>query len=251
MIDTHCHLDIEDYENLEEIIHHMDGHMIVSGVDRKSNEHVVKLCEKYEKIYGMIGFHPEFANQFTEEEKQLLESQLNHKKIVAVGEIGLDYHYGKEDMDVQKRVFIEQILLAQKYNKPVVIHSRDAIADTYDILEKYHIEKIPSVMHCYSSSAEMAEKFLKLNMKFGIGGVVTFKNSEKLKEVVRKMPLESLLLETDSPYLTPEPFRGTKNEPANVKYVAEKIAELKQITVEEVKKQTTENACKLFHIPIM
>lgn len=250
MIDTHCHLDYEEYENLEEVIQEMDGYMIVSGVNRKTNEQVIELCHKYNHIFGTIGFHPEYAKEFNQTEYEHLKEQLQEEKIVGVGEIGLDYHYGKEDMEVQKNVFQKQILLAQSYQMPIVVHSRDAIMDTYTMLKECHIEKYPSVLHCYSSSVEMAFEFLKLNMKFGIGGVVTFKNAGKLKDVVTQLPLCSLLLETDSPYLTPEPFRGERNKPSNVKYVAEKIAELREISVLQVRKETTKNACEVFHLTI-
>lgn len=249
MIDTHCHLNETDYEDLTAVISHMGNNiMIVAGTNREENEQVLKLCSQYDNIYGTIGFHPEFASAWNEEEATYLEAQLRHPKIVGIGEIGLDYHYETDNKELQKRVFREQLFLAHKHQLPVVIHSRDAIQDTYQLLKEGHIEEIPSIMHCYSSSLEMAREFLKLNMKLGIGGVVTFKNGSKLKEIVKKLPLSSFVLETDSPYLSPEPFRGKINEPKNAVYVAEMIASLKNLSLAEVLTETTNTACSIFHI---
>lgn len=245
MIDTHCHLD--EYNNLDEIIDHMkDNLMITSGVDTKTNTFVLDAV-KHPTIYGTIGLHPENIDEDYEEALTFIEQHIHDDKIVGIGEIGLDYHYTKENIELQKEVFKRQLMLAQKCHKMVVIHSRDAILDTYNILKELNFkEKL--VLHCYSSSKEMADRFLEFNVMFGIGGVLTFKNSEKLKEVVEHIPLKFLLLETDSPYLTPEPYRGKKNEPCNIYYVALKIAEIKGIKVEEVLAQTTENAKRQFDL---
>lgn len=248
MIDTHCHL--EEYENLDEIIKHMEkNYMIASGVDKKTNMFVLETVKKYHNVYGVIGIHPENIHENYEEELIFVENHIKDPKIVGIGEIGLDYYYTKENIDVQKEVFKKQLLLAQKYHKTIVIHSREATLDTYNVLKELDIkEKI--VLHCYSSSKEMAFKFLEFNMMFGIGGVITFKNSQKLKEVVEHMDLSHLLLETDSPYLSPEPFRGKKNEPYNILYVARKIAEIKGIDVEEVLRVTMNNAVRQFDLPV-
>ena len=245
MIDTHCHLD--EYDNLDEIINHMkDNVMITSGVDMKTNKFVLEVV-KHPTIYGTIGLHPENVNDNYEEELRFIEEHINDEKIVGIGEIGLDYHYTKENIELQKEVFKRQLILAQKCHKMVVIHSRDSILDTYTILKELKFkEKV--VLHCYSSSLEMAKRFLEFPIMFGIGGVLTFKNEKKLKEIVKELPLEYLLLETDSPYLTPEPFRGKKNEPYNIYYVACKIAEIKGIKAEEVLKITTENAKRQFDL---
>ena len=251
MIDTHCHLSRKDTPNLEEIINRMNGHiMIVSGADKDSNREVIALCNKYPNIYGTLGIHPNEITSDVEDELAWIEQQMNNPKIVGIGEIGLDYHYPDFDSELQKRIFIKQINLAKKYHKPIVIHSRDALMETFQILKEHLSTDQKAVMHCYSGSVEMAREFVKLGIMLGVGGVVTFKNAKKLVEVVKEIPLEHLLLETDSPYLTPEPFRGKKNEPYNVSYVAEKIAEIKKIPVERVFEVTTLNAISEFDLPI-
>lgn len=248
MIDTHCHIFKEYYENIDEIINNMNGYMIVAGVNDSSNLEVIQLVNKYENVYGVIGIQPEEVNNMSDNSIKLIEDNLNNPKIVGIGEIGLDYYWDTSYKDKQIEVFKTLLALASKYNKPVVIHSRDAIADTFNILKEY--PSLKSVLHCYSSSLEMAREFVKKGIMLGIGGVVTFKNSKKLQEIVKEIPLENLLLETDSPYLTPEPFRGMQNKPENVQLVAEKIAEIKNISVEEVIKVTTDNAKRQFDLNI-
>lgn len=249
MIDTHCHLNKEDYENLDQVIKNMGNNiMIVSTASPQDIEEVIELCETHKNIYGTIGIHPEFADTYTEENLKHLEKYLNHPKIVGIGEIGLDYHYTKENQEKQKELFIKQIHLANKYNKTIVIHTRDAILDTYNILETEKDPNIKCDLHCYSGSLEMAKNFIKLNTVFGIGGVLTFKNEKKLKEIVKELDLKYFVLETDSPYLTPEPYRGHKNEPKNIYFVAQKIAELKEKNIEEILEATTQNAIKQFDI---
>lgn len=251
MIDTHCHLGKEDYDDITKVIKNMGNNiMVVSTASPEDIEDVVKLCDTYSNIYGTIGIHPEFASTYKENDLELLEKYLTHPKIVGIGEIGLDYHYTKENKQDQFDLFIKQINLANKYNKTIVIHSRDAIEDTYNIIRQYKNENIKCNMHCYSGSLEMAKKFIPLNTTFGIGGVLTFKNEKKLKEIVKELELKHFVLETDSPYLTPEPIRGHKNEPVNIKYVAEKIADLKNIDINIVFKETTNNALRLFDINI-
>lgn len=250
LIDTHCHLSKNDYENLEEVISQMkENTIITSGVSLETNKEVLKLCQEYSNIYGTIGIHPEEINNITEEDFIFLEEHINDPKVVGIGEIGLDYYWVKDNKEDQQRVFIRQLELAKKYNKPVVIHSRDSIQDTYDILKSMNLN-IPIDIHCYSSSLEMARKFIKLGARLGIGGVLTFKNSDKLKEIVDNIDLKHLLLETDSPYLAPEPIRGTKNVPFNTYFVAKKISEIKGLTVDEVLKITSENAISQFDLPI-
>lgn len=245
MIDTHAHLD--DYDNLEEIVKKVDK-IIVSGVDRKSNEFVLDVVNKFDNLYGTIGIHPTEVSLMNDDDLKHLEENLINDKIVGLGEVGLDYHYGKEYRNLQIDIFKKQIELAKKYNKTLVIHSRDAIEDTYNILNESNIGDLKVVLHCYSGSKEMFKKFIKFNMKFGISGVVTFKNSEKLKDIVKSFDLKYFLLETDSPYLSPEPFRGKKNEPYNIIYNARKISEIKGISVEEVLKVTTNNATTQFDL---
>lgn len=250
IIDTHCHLDIKDYDNLEEVIKNMEGnYMIASGYNLESNKHVIELINKYDNIFGTIGLHPSDVTEDYESDLLFIESNINNPKIVGVGEIGLDYYWEKDNKELQKEVFIKQIELARKYNKTIVIHSREAILDTYNILDEY-LGNNKAVLHCYSSNIEMAKRFKKFNIKFGIGGVLTFKNSSKLKEVVKELNLSDLLLETDSPYLTPEPYRGKKNEPFYTKYVAEAIAKIKEVEYEKVLEITTQNAISQFDLNI-
>ncbi len=239
MVDTHCHITSEYYDNILEVISKMkDNIIIVSSTNKEDIKEVISLCN-YKNIYGTIGIYP------TEElDLKIIEDNINNKKIVGIGEIGLDYHL-EHNKEEQKNKFIKQLDLARKYNKTVVIHTRDAIQDTYDILKNY--KDLKKVIHCYSGSLEMAKEFIKIGCRLGIGGVLTFKNS-KLKDVVKEVDLKYLLLETDSPFLAPEPLRGTKNEPYNVIYVAKKIAEIKNISLEEVLDITTLNAKDQFDL---
>lgn len=249
MIDTHCHIFKEYYPNLEEVINKMGNNiMIVSATNPKDNIEVLELCEKYPTVYGTLGYHPEEVDTITDANLSWLEEHIQHPKIVGIGEIGLDYYWTKENKDKQKELFIRQMKLAEKYHKCAVIHSRDAIEDTYEIVKQY--AHVKTVIHCFSSSLEMAQKFIKLGSKLGIGGVLTFKNSNKLKEIVKTLDLSNFLLETDSPYLSPEPYRGKQNQPYNIIYVAEKIAEIKGISKEEVLKATTANSISQFDLPI-
>ena len=246
MIDTHCHVLSEYYNNIEEVIKKMeDNIIIVSGTNDKDNQEVIDLCNKYKNVYGTIGIHPTEIDNITENSYQIIIDNINKKKIVGIGEIGLDYYWNKEDKEKQKEVFIKQLDIARKYNKAVVIHSREAIGDVYEIIKNY--SDLKKDIHCFTGSIEMANNFIKIGCKLGIGGVLTFKNS-KLKEVIKEIPIQAILLETDSPFLTPEPLRGKKNEPYNVIYVANKIAEIKGISQAEVLKQTTLNAINQFDL---
>lgn len=250
MVDTHCHLFKEYYDNIDEIVSNMkDNYIIVSGSDEESNKEVMELIEKYPNVFGTIGIHPSSVNNISKKDLDFIEKNIFHPKIVAIGEVGLDYHYDKDNIEKQKEIFIKQIKIAKDNKKAIVIHSRDSIEDTYNIL-KENINKEKIILHCYSSSYEMAKRFLEFNVMFGIGGVLTFKNSKTLKEVVEKIDIEYLLLETDSPYLSPEPLRGLKNQPINITFVAQKIADLKKISLEEVLKTTTDNAKSQFDLNI-
>ena len=244
LIDTHCHLD--EYEDIDNIIN-FDGFMITSGCDRKSNEKVLELVEKYDNIYGTLGIHPECVDTVSEDDYKFIEDNLSNKKIVGIGEIGLDYHYEGFAKEKQINVFKRQLDIASKYNKPVVVHSRDAIADTYNILKEYNIK---GCIHCFSSSLEMAREIIKLGYKIGIGGVVTFKNGKRIQEIVENIDLSNILIETDSPYLSPEPFRGKRNEPKNVYYVAKKISEIKGVDISYVLDVTNNNAKSQFDLNI-
>jgi len=246
-IDTHCHLFDEYYDNIEDIINKCRKNnirrIIVSGVDMKSNLEVLELVRRYDMVYGSIGFHPTELKDFSYDDLVWLEEHINDNKIVAVGEIGLDYHYDDTDKKLQKEVLKRQLDIAKKYNKPIIFHSRDAIGDTYNILKEY---KLSGVIHCYSGSVEMAREFTKLGYMIGVGGVVTYKNSKVLKEVVKDTPLSYILLETDAPYLSPEPYRGKKNDSSNIGEIAKSIADLKQTSILDVSRVTTYNAERLF-----
>lgn len=247
LIDTHCHLSSFDYENVDEIIKNMDGIMIASGCSDETNKEVLKLVEKYSNVYGAIGIHPQDVDTVTDESFKLIEENLNNPKIVAIGEIGLDYYWVKDNKEKQIELFKKQLDLATKYNKPVIIHSRDSIQNVFDILKKY---KLKGSIHCFNSSLEMAKEFIKIGYKIGVGGVVTFKNAKKLQDIVKDLDLKDILLETDSPFLTPEPYRGKKNEPSYVYHVAKRISELKNIEVDEVISITGENAIKEFDLSL-
>ena len=246
MIDTHCHVFKEYYSNIDEVINKMKNNIIIiSGTNDQDNQEVLELCKKYPNVYGTIGIHP--TEKYSSNSLKFIEDNLNNEKIVGIGEIGLDYYWNKDNKETQKEIFIKQLDLARKYNKPVVIHNREATNDTYEILKNY--SDLKKDIHCYSGSLEMAKNFIKINCRLGIGGVVTFKNN-KLKEVLKEIDLKYLMLETDSPFLTPEPHRGKQNEPYNIIYVANKIAEIKEFSLEEVLKQTTLNAIDQFNLNI-
>ena len=247
LIDTHCHLSYDDYDNLEEILNNKDCIMIASGCNNKTNKEVIELVNIYDNVYGTLGIHPEEIDSINEISFKLIEENLSNPKIVGIGEIGLDYYWRNDNKDQQKEIFEKQLKLATKYRKSIVVHSREAIQDTYNILRKYDLR---GSIHCFSSSLEMAKEFIKLGYKIGIGGTVTFKNSKKLQDIVKELDLNNILLETDSPYLSPEPFRGKKNNPTNVYYVALKLSELKGVSVENVIKITNDNAIQEFDLKI-
>lgn len=246
MIDTHCHISTEYYDDIDSIVNNMNGYMITAGVDDDTNLEVIDLVSKYDKLFGVIGIQPEEVKKFSNKSIEIIEKNINNPKIVGVGEIGLDYYWDDTYKDEQIKVFKKMMDIARKYNKTVVIHSREAIKDTFDIISEY--SDVKCVLHCYSSSVEMAREFIKKGVMLGIGGVLTFKNSKKLVEVVKEIPIEYLLLETDSPYLSPEPYRGKQNIPNNIEIVAQKIAEIKKISVEDVLKITTDNAIRQFNL---
>ena len=245
-IDTHCHLSMEDYDDIDKVIEENKNALVekivVSGCSRESIEEVMDLKDKYDMVYVTIGYHPEYADTITESDLDSLKTLLNEKKVVGIGEIGLDYHYTKENKDKQIWLFEEQLKIADAFNLPVVIHSRDATMDTINILKKY---KVKGIIHCFSGSLETANIYISMGFLLGIGGVVTFKNS-KLKDVVKEVPLESIVLETDSPYLTPVPFRGKINSSKYLEYIANFIADIKNISVEELAEITSKNASSLF-----
>lgn len=218
--------------------------MVVVGYDMKSSKRAVEIASQNEFIYATVGISPNDLEGILEEDLKVIEELASHEKVVAIGEIGLDYYYD-EDKELQKAMFLKQIDIAKKVNKPIVIHCRDAYEDTYHIVEK---AKIKGIMHCYSGSDQMAMRFIKLGYYISLAGPVTFKNAKMPKLVAQNVPLESLLIETDDPYMAPVPYRGKMNEPANVIYIAKEIAKLKHIKEDEVAIQTYKNALKAFHI---
>lgn len=242
-IDTHCHVLSEYYNNIEVIvkkcIENNVTKIIVSGCDMKSNKEVLELVNKYDIIYGTLGFHPTELEDFKEEYFDFLIENINNKKIVGIGEIGLDYHYENTDKEKQRRIFNKQLEIAERFNRPVVIHSRDAIQETYDMLSKYNLK---GSIHCFSGSLEMAKLFIRLGYKIGVGGIITFKNAKNIIKVIENIDLSYILLETDSPYLSPEPYRGSKNDPSNIPIIAEKLASLKNVSIAEVARVTTSSA---------
>lgn len=246
-IDIHCHLDKCYYDNIDEVILNANNNgvnkLIFNGCNIDSNKEVLDLISKYDCVYGAIGFHPTELNDIKEEDYVFLEDNIKNNKIVAIGEIGLDYHYEDTDRELQKENFIRQLKIAKKYNLPVIVHSRDSIQDTYNILKEYPVK---GVLHCYSGSLEMAREFIKLGYFISVGGIVTFKNAKNIIEVIKDIDLSYIMLETDSPYLTPDPYRKNKNEPMYVPVIANKIAEIKGISVDMVRDVTTLNALGLF-----
>ena len=247
MIDTHAHILSEYYDDIDELVNDLKNKNVLRVLNAASNLsesiEVLNLSKKYKNLLlPVIGIHPESVSEC--DNLNEIEQLIKDNKVYAVGEIGLDYYWIKDNKEEQKDLFIKQIELASKYNLPIVVHTRDSIQDTFNILKQY---KVRGVIHAYSGSIEMAREFIKLGFKLGIGGVLTFKNS-KLYEVILSIDLKDILLETDSPYLTPEPFRGKKNNPSNVYYVAKRIAEIKNISVEEVIETTKNNAIELFDI---
>lgn len=250
IIDTHIHLNDEKYrENFSQIIKEAKaagvGKMIVVGYDYESSRWAIDLAERYDYLYAAVGLHPGEAPKENDRRLHWLRRLLTHPRVVAIGEIGLDYHWDKTYADLQKEYFVTQIAMANESGLPVIIHSRDAASDTAAIL---YDNAVPGVLHCYSMGAEMAKEFVHRGYYLGIGGVLTFKNSRELRRVVKETALEHLLSETDGPYLAPEPYRGRLNKPSYLKYVIEKIAEIKELAPEAVISALRRNAQRLFKI---
>ncbi len=246
LIDTHCHLEKKEYDDLEKTIEKIfesdTKFLIVSGYDLTSSEEAVNLAHRYKNIYASVGFHPSECNSISNDDYIRLEELLKDSKTVAIGEIGLDYHYDIDNIYKQKKLFKRQLEIAEKVNKPVIIHNRESSSDLLDMLS---IHKVRGVIHCFSENEYYANKFIELGFLLGIGGVITFKNS-KLKDVIKDIPIDKLVLETDSPYLSPEPFRGTKNDPSKLEYIARALATIKDVTYSEVAHITSLNAASLF-----
>lgn len=252
IFETHAHYDDEQFnEDREELLVSLPAQGIETvvniGASLEGCKASIELANQYSHIYAAVGVHPDEVGTLNEETFAWLKKQYSHEKVVAVGEIGLDYYWDKEGHDIQKEWFIAQLQLAKEKNLPVVIHSRDATEDTLEIMRKYG-STLKGVIHCFSGSVEVAREYVKMGYYIGVGGVVTFKNSKKLKEVVVDIPLENLVLETDCPYLAPTPFRGKRNNSTYLSYVAEEIALLKGISYEEVVRITRQNGKELYGI---
>lgn len=243
-VDTHAHIFEEYYDDIEQVLKEAQENkikfIINNGCDRKSNKEVINNLNDH--LYGAIGIHPEYVENYEENDLKFIEENLSNPRILAIGEIGLDYHYTKENKEKQIKLFERQLELAEKYNIPVIVHSRDATEDTINCLKKF---KVKGTIHSFSGSYETAQIYLKMGFKLGINGVITFKNSN-LKDVIKRLSLNDFVLETDSPYLTPAPFRGTKNASKNIYYIAEFIANLFEISIDELAEVTNQNVKSIF-----
>ncbi len=253
IFETHAHYDDrqfdEDRDEVIRAVHERGVHPIVNiGASIESTKTTLELAHKYDFVYAAVGVHPDGVEELNDETFLWLTKQTRDERCVAVGEIGLDYHWHEkeEHRKLQRYWFAKQLELAGSAGLPVVIHSRDAAADTMQVMRENHAEEIPGIIHCYSYSREMALEFVKMGYCIGVGGVVTFKNAKKLAETVEAVPMERIVLETDCPYMAPDPYRGTRNDSGNIPYVIAKIAQIKGITPKEVEKITEENAYRLF-----
>lgn len=253
IFDTHAHYDDEAFDEdrdalLTGLPENGIARVVNVGASLASCERTIELMNRYDYIYGAIGVHPSETAELDDKAFEWLRQQCQLEKCVAVGEIGLDYYWDEPDRELQKTWFRRQLNMARELDKPVIIHSRDAAKDTVDLMTEEHAEEIGGVIHCYSYTKETAEVFLKMGFYFGIGGVLTFKNAKKLKEAVAYIPLERIVLETDCPYLAPEPNRGKRNSSLNIPYVIKALAEIKGVEEETVRQAAWENAHKLYRL---
>lgn len=252
-IDTHVHLNADQYdEDLQDVITRAREKgvqkMVVIGFDTKTIKRAISIAEADPDIYAVVGWHPVDAVDCTEQDLEWIEELAKHEKVVGIGETGLDYYWDKSPKEVQQEIFRKQIRLAQRVDLPLIIHNRDATGDVIRILEEEEAHLTGGIMHCFGGSVETARRAIDMNFMISLGGPVTFKNAKTPKEVAKEIALEHLLIETDAPYLAPHPFRGKRNEPSYVPLVAEEIARLKEIPVEQVAEVTTKNAEKFFGI---
>ena len=248
IIDSHCHLLSNEYDNLDEVIKKSlkaVDKLIINGYDLKTSKEAVDIATKYENIYAAVGIGPDSVDNVDMNTINEIEKLIDNKKVVAIGEIGLDYYWTKENKEKQIYVFENMLSLAKKYNKPVIVHSRESISDVFNLLKTANIK---GIMHCYSGSYEMAKEFIKLGFLIGVGGVITFKNAKIIKEVVKNISVSNISLETDSPYLSPEPKRGTKNDSSNLIYIINKIADIKGVEAKEVINETGKSVSLMFNI---
>ena len=247
LVDTHCHIFNEYYDNIDDVINDAKknnvGIIVSAGVDNKTNEELIKTSKEYPNMYICLGIHPEEADNYKDIDLDFIEKSINNPKLLAIGEIGLDYHYEGYDKEKQIILFEKQLELANKYDLPVVVHSRDATQDTINILKRYDLR---GIIHSFSGSYETAQEYIKMGYKLGINGVVTFKNAHII-DVIKKIGIENFVLETDSPYLTPEPLRGKKNSPSNVKHIANFLIEQLNIDEKELIDITNSNVKEIFY----
>ncbi|TCT11668.1 TatD DNase family protein [Natranaerovirga pectinivora] len=253
IFESHAHYDDKQFdEDRDEILKELPNkgieYVVNVGADLDSSQKSVALSEKYDYIYAAVGVHPHDALSIDESIIQRIDTLAEHKKVIAIGEIGLDYYYDNSPQTIQKLWFERQIELAKEKKLPIIVHSREAAKDTMDIVKGTHADKVGGVIHCFSYSYEIAKEYVDMGFYIGIGGVITFKNSKKSKEVVKGIPLKSLLLETDCPYLAPVPYRGKRNHSAYLDLVAKEIADIKGVEYDEVIKITRENGIKLFDV---
>lgn len=245
-VDTHCHIFKSDYDNIDEVLNNASNnnvkYYINNGSDREYNKEVLELVKEYDNMYGALGIHPETVDDYSLDDIEFIKNNLSNEKIVAIGEIGLDYHYTKENKDEQIKLLEMQLSLAEEYNLPVIIHSRDATEDTINTLKKFNCR---GTIHSFSGSLETAKIYIKMGYLLGVNGVITFKNCN-IKDVIKEVGLDNIVLETDSPYLTPVPCRGMQNNPSHILDIAKFVSELYNVSLEELSYRTNENIKRMY-----
>lgn len=245
-VDTHCHIFKSDYDNIDEVLNNASNnnvkYYINNGSDREYNKEVLELVKEYDNMYGALGIHPETVDDYSLDDIEFIKNNLSNEKIVAIGEIGLDYHYTKENKDEQIKLLEMQLSLAEEYNLPVIVHSRDATEDTINTLKKFNCR---GTIHSFSGSLETAKMYIKMGYLLGVNGVITFKNCN-IKDVIKEVGLDNIVLETDSPYLTPVPYRGMQNNPSHILDIAKFVSELYNVSLEELSYRTNENIKRMY-----
>lgn len=245
-VDTHCHIFKSDYDNIDEVLNNASNnnvkYYINNGSDREYNKEVLELVKEYDNMYGALGIHPEAVDDYSLDDIEFIKNNLSNEKIVAIGEIGLDYYYTKENKDEQISLLEMQLSLAEEYNLPVIIHSRDATEDTINTLKKFNCR---GTIHSFSGSLETAKIYIKMGYLLGVNGVITFKNCN-IKDVIKEVGLDNIVLETDSPYLTPVPYRGMQNNPSHILDIAKFVSELYNVSLEELSYRTNENIKRMY-----
>ena len=245
-VDTHCHIFKSDYDNIDEVLNNASNnnvkYYINNGSDREYNKEVLELVKEYDNMYGALGIHPETVDDYSLDDIEFIKNNLSNEKIVAIGEIGLDYHYTKENKNEQIKLLEMQLSLAEEYNLPVIIHSRDATEDTINTLKKVNCR---GTIHSFSGSLETAKIYIKMGYLLGVNGVITFKNCN-IKDVIKEVGLDNIVLETDSPYLTPVPYRGMQNNPSHILDIAKFVSELYNVSLEELSYRTNENIKRMY-----